>query len=203
MTIDHELEAKFYLQNLPAVRSRLLALDAECIFERILETNLRYDTPDLAMTKDHELLRLRQDFATRLTFKSPARIVEGVSQRQEIEIKVSDFATAQRLLNALGYQVTAIYEKYREAYQLNGLFVTLDEMPFGDFIEIEGEDVSTIQQGSELLGLNWETNITCNYLSLFDRIQEAFPGRFTQVTFEEFQDAKIKPEDFGVAPADR
>lgn len=42
------------------------------------------------------------------------------------------------LLQELGYVVSEVYEKYRTTYKLNVLQITLDEMPYGMFVEIEG-----------------------------------------------------------------
>ena len=75
--------------------------------------------------------------------------------RLELEVVVSDFATTQRLLEALGYQISLVYEKYRSIYELQRVHVTLDEMPFGAFVELEGPDGATIQAVAQRLGLDW------------------------------------------------
>ena len=33
-----------------------------------------------------------------------------------------------------------MYEKYREAFDLNDLEIVLDEMPYGNFVELEGNE---------------------------------------------------------------
>ena len=38
-----------------------------------------------------------------------------------------------RCWKSLGYVISMIYEKYRTTYELDGVLVTLDEMPCGDF----------------------------------------------------------------------
>ena len=46
---------------------------------------------------------------------------------------MGDFEAARRLLEALGYRLTVMYEKYRTTYHLRHLIVVLDEMPYGEF----------------------------------------------------------------------
>src|SRR3990172_1232689 len=133
-----ELEIKLYLNDLPAFRQRLEALGAKLVQLRVHEVNLRFDTPEGSLTRSLQVLRLRQDTAARLTYKGPGEDTGGVRARRELEFTVSDFEAARALLEALGYQVSLMYEKYRTTYDLDGVYVTLDEMPYGDFAEIEG-----------------------------------------------------------------
>ena len=142
---DHELEAKFCILRPQAIEERLQSLGAHLLHPRTFESNLRFDTPGLDLSRDKRLLRLRQDHTTRLTYKGPTRQDHGLSSRQEIEMDVSDFGTAQRILEALGYQVVVIYEKYRTTYELDHAHVTIDEMPYGIFVEIEGENPGCAQ----------------------------------------------------------
>ena len=97
---DQEMEAKFAIRDLAKIEQRLRELGAELAFPRVLETNLRFDTPDGALARARQVLRLRQDAGAVMTFKGPARAGESVSVRQEIEFQVSDFGAAQRLLEA-------------------------------------------------------------------------------------------------------
>ena len=197
-----ELEAKFYLRNLSVFPGRLEAAGAVIVRPRILETNLRFDTPDRDLNRKHQLLRLRMAHTATLTYKGSAKVVGGASQRQEIETEVVDFQAARALLEALGFQVSRVYEKYRTEYHLNGLMITLDELPFGDFIEIEGTEVAEIQEGANTLGLDWSANITDNYLMLLDRVMAFRELNFRDLTFENFRDLTIRAEDLGIRAAD-
>lgn len=200
--MTYELEAKFYISDLDAVRTRLEASGAALTHPRRLETNLRFDTPQEMLDQQKRLLRLRRDGAVRLTYKEPDVIVGGTSKRLELEVQVSDFDTMQAILEALGYVVTVIYQKYRAEYDLGGLSIALDEMPFGNFIEIEGERVEDIQAAAGQLGLNWEANIRQNYLILFNRLKNNHPFDFRDMTFENFADLAVNAGDLGVAAAD-
>ena len=130
-------------------------------------------------------------------------MIAGVIARREIEFAVSDFQSAQSLLETLGYQVSLMYEKYRTTYTLDGLQITLDEMPYGHFTEIEGSDTSAIHQAAENLDLSWEARIPESYTSLFDLLKEKLALTFRDLSFTNFADLKITAEDLGVVPADQ
>lgn len=197
-----ELEAKFYLRNPSVFPTKLASIGAQIVHPRILEINLRFDTPEGDLDRQNKLLRLRKAHTVTLTYKGAAKNLGGASQRQEIETEVGDFETTSALLTALGYQVSRIYEKYRTEYRLNRLIITLDELPYGDFIEIEGPDVGEIQQMADRLGLDWSANIAVNYLILLDRVKAYRELAFRDLTFENFKDLSITADDLRITPAD-
>ena len=120
-----ELEVKFYLDDLPSLEDRLKQLGARLVQKRVYESNLRFDTPDGDLTRSYQVLRLRQDTEARLTYKGPALNQGGVRARREIEFTVSDFKEARALLEALGYIISMIYEKYRATYELDGVLAVI------------------------------------------------------------------------------
>lgn len=199
---DQEMEAKFAIRDLAKIERRLRDLGAELAFPRVLETNLRFDTPDFSLSRARQVLRLRQDAGAVMTFKGPARAGEAVSVRQEIEFQVSDFAAARRLLEALGYEVAVIYEKYRTTYHLDELAITLDEMPFGSFIEIEGPGAEAIQKAAADLDLDWDARSSASYLGLFDLLRTSRGLSARHLTFEELQGVQASPEEYGMRFAD-
>ncbi len=200
--MDQEIEVKYYLQDLAAFRQRLLSAGAFLTQPRVKEINLRFDTPQRDLSQKAQVLRLRQDEAAHLTFKGPGALEGGVLSRQEIEFEVSDFAAARRFLEALGYRVFTTYEKIRENFTLAGVQVSLDEMPFGNFTELEGPNPEAIRKLAESLGLAWERRIAMSYLELFARLKARLALPFDDLTFEAFRDLTIRPEDLGAQPAD-
>lgn len=189
-----ELEVKFFVPTLEPVHIRLQALGARLEQARVHEVNLRFDTPAGDLQRAHQVLRLRQDIASHLTFKGPTQIQEGIQQRQELELTVSDFAVARALLEALGYQVVWVYEKYRQVYALEVASVALDETPLGYFVEIEGPDSASIQAAAKCLNLNWEARILESYAALFERARTAYGFTFRDLRFENFTHLRITPE---------
>jgi adenylate cyclase class 2 len=201
-TNDQESEVKYYISDLPALERRLQSLGAQLVQPRVHEINLRFDVADGELVKTGQVLRLRQDSEARLTYKGPSQTEEGVRVRQEIEFIVSDHRAARAFLEALGYHVSMGYEKYRTSYDLGGAHVVLDEMPYGDFTEIEGPDPAIIQAVNQRLGLDWETRVPESYTVLFELLREKLGLPFTDLTFENFQQLSISPADLDVRPAD-
>ena len=184
---DHlEVEVKFFVSEPEALRRRLLA-EADLVAPRIFETNLRYDNAGRDLVRRSCLLRLRRDRECRLTFKSKADDGGGQFKvHRELEVAVGDGDTMHAILQALGYTVVQRYEKWREAFAWDDVLVCLDTMPFGDFVEIEG-DGSGIREAARRLGLAWETRILDNYLRIFDLLRRKAGLPFTDVTFDNFQ----------------
>jgi adenylate cyclase class 2 len=199
---DRELEVKFYVSDLRLLEQRLIRLKAELVQPRTHEINLRFDTPKGDLSRAFQVLRLRQDSAARLTYKGPARVESGVRSRQEIEFVVSDFDAARALLEALGYQVVMIYEKYRSMYNLGQVHVTLDVLPYGDFVEIEGPDPESIREVNDRLGLDWEARAPESYVMLFDRLRREMNLPFQDLAFENFKNLDIPEHIFGLRAAD-
>lgn len=198
----HEIEVKFYVEAVSPIATRLDALGAVQVQARIHEYNLRFDTPTASLTRQSKVLRLRRDSASHLTFKGPGALVDGVSQRQEIEFTLDDFESARAFLQALGYQVSMVYEKYRAVYRLETALVTLDELPFGHFVEIEGPDGATIQQVCARLSLNWGARIIDSYAALFYAVRHALGINSHHLTFDVFSGVQVTPSHLGVQPAE-
>ena len=199
---DQELEVKFYLSRPEQLQARLEDLGARLEQPPTHEINLRFDTPELDLLKSGRLLRLRQDHAAHVTYKGPGRIEGGARLRQELEFISSHFATARALFEALGYEVMMMYEKQRSAYALGAVLVTLDEMPYGNFAEIEGPDGASIKHAAMQLGLDWQRRILDSYTMLFDQARQSLHLTFRDLSFENFAGLEVPPEALGVLPAD-
>jgi len=198
-----ETEAKFYVSDLERIRRRLQALETSLIQERVLEINLRFDLPGGRLRSEGRVLRLRQDTQTRLTYKGASENRQGVLDRTEIEFSVSDFEKAKQFLEALGYQPLFYYEKYRTTCELAGCHIMLDELPYGTFVEIEGETIEAIQYAAEKLALKWECAIPASYHVLFDRLCRKYPSLDpATLSFAALQGINVTAEDLSVRAAD-
>ena len=197
-----ETEVKFYVNDLSQVEMRLRELKAHLIQARVHEINLRFDTPNSDLRKELKVLRLRNDTEAKFTFKGPNdERNDGVLSRKEIEFSVSSFDAAKDFLEALGFTVIAFYEKYRTTYELKDVHVMLDELPYGNFVEIEGENANTLRTVAELLGLNWESAVNAGYLVLFDHIAIKYKLALGQLSFEALKGLSIRGEDMSIVPA--
>jgi adenylate cyclase class 2 len=201
-TNDQEIEIKLLLKNRITFEERLLAAGAVLASPRVHELNLRFDTPDWDLSAGRRVLRLRQDSRAVLTYKGPAAAGEEVAVRTEIETEVTDFAAAQRILEALGYRIIATYEKYRTTYHWQGLIVVLDEMPYGDFVEIEGPDAASLEAAAAHFGLNWSARSMLSYLGLFDAYAKSHGLQNKFLSFEALKNRSITPADLGLIYAD-
>lgn len=197
-----ETEAKFYVQDLKKIESRLQAMEPHLIQARVLETNLRFDLPDARLRSEGRVLRLRQDTEARLTYKSASINEQGVLSRREIEFTVEDFEKARQFIEALGYQKLIYYEKYRTTYDLDNCHVMLDELPYGNFVEIEGETVESIQAVANKLNLNWNTATATSYHALFEHIKQKMDLQFQDISFENFAGIKVTNRELDVAVSD-
>jgi adenylate cyclase class 2 len=173
-----EVELKYIGADLGEVRRRLIEAGARLEGERKLETNAVFDDAEESLRRGEKLLRLRN--GDELTVKIPVED-EKYKSRREITVHVAD-GPIEEVLAGLGYRPTWRYEKYREGWGLDGMFVTLDEMPFvGPVVEIEG-DRERIDHTAERLGLSDVPTSTGNYRSLYDqyaRDKGLEPGEMT------------------------
>ena len=199
---DQEIEIKLYLSDMPAFRRRVEEQGAILIEARLHEVNLRYDTPDGELTRKAQVLRLRQDKAAHLTYKGKGDTSGEVYTRREIEFTVGDFQSARAFLEALGYVINLMYEKFRTTYKLDEVLITLDEMPFGNFSELEGPDAESIHGVANKLGVNWNARIAESYTSLFANLKETKGLSFRDLAFENFKGIAVSHQDLGVQTAD-
>ncbi len=197
-----ELELKYYVNDLTRLQTQVQALGAVCDQERVLEINLRFDRPDYSLSKNGQALRLRYDTQARLTFKGPSQAQEGIRLRQEIEFVASDYQAAREFLLALGFQVVLIYEKYRTGYKLGDVHILLDELPYGNFVEIEGPDPAQIREINDRLGLNFDRRVEESYTVLFERLRDQLRLTIRDLVFEGFAQVPITAADLDVQPAD-
>lgn len=200
--MEQEIEVKFYLSDPAALRQKLFANAAKLLDERVFELNLRFDTPDRLLSLTGQVLRLRKDSRNRVTYKNNSRMEGGVLVRTEIETEVADFMAMKHVFEELGYEVFSSYEKYRETFLLDDVTVSIDEMPYGTFTELEGPSAEAIHTLSDKLGLRWQAGIPSSYMLLLAQLNEKLKLDVTDLTFEVFRYLHVTPEDLGVEPAD-
>lgn len=200
--MEQEIEVKFLLSDPAGYRQKLLENAALLKENRIFELNLRFDTPDGHLSQTGQVLRLRKDSNNRITYKSDSRLEDGVLVRTEIETEVADFLSMKHVLEALGYEVFSTYEKYRETFYLDDIIVSIDELPYGTFTELEGPSVELIHQLAVKLGLRWEASIPGSYMYLLAKVNESLTLELNDLTFAVFKDLHITPKDLGAEPAD-
>ncbi len=140
-----EIEKKYRLtpNQRKQVVSRLPGIGATRVAEEF-EENTLYDGESIDI--EHSVLRLRRvgEKGT-LTFKERFPTQSDIKHQQEEETSVGDPEAMASILDAIGFTPILIYEKRRETWAVDGAEVMIDELPFGLFMEIEGDE-STIRE---------------------------------------------------------
>lgn len=182
-----EVEVKFWVDDLVGMRQRVLEAGGVLHHPRVYERNIRYDNAWKGLARQDKLLRLRQDSRNVITFKGPAQNVDvaQVKIREELEIEVDDFDTAAAILQRLNFEPVQVYEKYRETFQLGPVEVVLDEMPYGNFLELEGDEEGIVAAAHHL-GLDWSKRILANYLYLLALVNQHYGLEIADLTFANF-----------------
>ena len=103
------------------------------------EVNTIYSGETLDLGRS--VLRLRQ-IGKRgiLTYKERFPTRSDIKHQREDETEVSDPEATELILDALGFTPALVYEKRRETWRLGKTEIVIDELPFGLFMEIEGEE---------------------------------------------------------------
>jgi adenylate cyclase class 2 len=100
-----------------------------------------------------QVLRLRRvGGAAIFTYKERHESQSAIKHQREDETRVEDAAALDAILDALGYRPALVYEKRRATWHVCQTEVLLDELPFGLFVEIEGEE-DDIKEVENLLEL--------------------------------------------------
>ncbi|HYO79918.1 MAG TPA: class IV adenylate cyclase, partial [Bryobacteraceae bacterium] len=131
-----ETEVKIRIGDADSARRTIVGAGFEEIRPRIFEGNDVFDLPGDQLRNSGQLLRVRQTGDTgTITWKGV--VSTGVHKsRPELETAIGKPAAMSAILEALGYQRTFRYEKYRTEFASSATVgtITLDETPIGNFL---------------------------------------------------------------------
>jgi len=107
------------------------------------EVNALYSNS--ALDLEGAILRLRR-IGNRaiLTFKKRFSSPSPIKRQLEEETEVEDGDVMARILDRLGFKPSLIYEKRRETWKHQSTEIAIDELPFGWFMEIEGDEADIV-----------------------------------------------------------
>lgn len=163
-----ETEIKLRVNGAAEARSHLEQHGFTVSRDRVFEANAVYDTSDLKLRKQGQLLRLRATGdQTLLTWKGP-ELTGKHKSRPETEVGIDDFSQFTEILGHLGFEVSFRYEKFRTEFREasgDGI-ATLDETPIGNFLELEGAP-EWIDRTAGTLGFTPDQYITASYGGLY------------------------------------
>lgn len=166
-----ETEVKVSVSSFLKIKEKLVKMKAKEVLD-VHEKNVIYDTSAGDLREEDVGLRLRCEKdrengscrAITVTLKGPKR--KGiVKERLEFEVQVSSFRKAHEILCALGFRKALIYEKMREKWMIGKTEICLDTLPFGKYVEIEG-DMEGISGTAGKLGFREKQFVTSNYFEL-------------------------------------
>ena len=180
--MPHEVEIKFLVSDLAALRAKLRAAEFREVTPRTHEMNVLYDLPGQALRSRGELVRIRKygDLWT-LTHKAPGAAGKHKA-RVETETELKDGNALERIFQSLGLDEIFRYEKYRSEWSDGQGDVVLDETPIGNVAEIEGPP-EWIDAVAVKLGISERDYITKSYAQLFEEWRQRTGSRAKEMTF--------------------
>lgn len=102
-----------------------------------------------ALAVGSRILRLRRVGGRAiLTLKERLPSAAPIKHQREDETEIKDADAMHAILVGLGFMPVLVYEKRRETWLLGSVEIVLDELPFGLFMEIEGneDEINDIEQ---------------------------------------------------------
>jgi adenylate cyclase, class 2 len=183
-----EIELKFSVTDVRALRSAADTLGFKLVTERTFETNVLYDSPDRQLRLRKQILRLRH-YGQRctVTHKRQAEGGDGdlrYKTRIESESVVEDCDALAEIFVQLGYGPVFRYEKFRTEWKMDQGHLVLDETPIGIWAELEGPP-AWIDTMLEQLCIAPELRTTESYGRLFLRWKEETANLAENLTFDE------------------
>lgn len=149
MAIEIEKKYRIDKKKLVELTARLGSLGAKFSYETFEENYLHKGG---LLDGRAAVLRLRKtDLRTTLTYKEKVPTENDFKHQIEFETEVSDVEATEHIIGKLGYKLSVVYEKHRKSWHLDNVEVVLDELPFGYYMEIEGE-IDDILKAEKLLG---------------------------------------------------
>ncbi len=176
-----EIEKKYRLSEAQKrfVLNALQELGAEFVGEDF-EENILYSSGMLAET--FAVLRVRKTHGkTILTYKKRVQNEFNIKHQIEHETEVSNAEELEKIIESLGFHKFVVYEKRRKTWNFRAVEIVLDELPFGEFMEIEGA-ITAIAEAEMLLDIEDFETEHATYPALTmqfgAKVGEIFEARF-------------------------
>jgi adenylate cyclase, class 2 len=165
-----EVEVKVPVKDPQIMKEIIVKAGAVLVRDRHFESNTLYDYADRSLSASGCLLRIRElPEGGLLTFKGKVVPHEKFKTRPEAETMCADSQSAKNILHNLGLRAFFRYQKYREEYSLFDALICLDELPFGFYLEIEGEP-AFIDLVTKKLELDPDTFSKRSYAAIYSEI---------------------------------
>lgn len=184
-----EKELKFLVTDLEELVKSLLKNGAE-VLNRSKEKTIRLDTADMTLEKRGVFIRVRAGSKNTITLKEKIGEDTTVRQRKETEFEIEDVDKMAYILEKIGLNYVRIMEKYRLNLKYKGAVLSIDEMPFGLYLEIEGEE-EQINNIAVELGYSLDNKILGTYWDIFEDHKKETGETGTNIVFSENFGSKL------------
>lgn len=150
MSVEIEKKYRIDASDREAIIAMLTEANAQFL-GREFEENTIYSNDNLR--ESGAIVRIRKtDQRSILTFKRRIENVSDVKQQIEHETDIADADSMRTIITELGLKPVLVYEKYRDTWKFRSVEIVLDELPFGEYMEVEGS-ITAIKEAEILLGL--------------------------------------------------
>lgn len=164
-----EVEYKFFVDDKESL-IKILDRKTKNKKPRQYQSSVMFDNPAGLMQVTDGRIRVRtlgKSGNKVLTYKKPLPPKNGAKREIEYEISFQDpNGQIEKILEAMEFTPTTSYERYQTSWEINGVHVTLDEYPYADIIEIEGEK-ERIERLAKELGFDTRKGLTKPVDTLF------------------------------------
>ena len=148
MAIETEKKYRLTDAQREVVLKNLADIGAEYKGEDFEENVLFYGG---VLAEKQAVLRLRRiKEKTILTFKERIQDDFEIKRHTEFETEIENFDEMAKIFESLGFYRSMIYEKRRKTWHFREVEIVLDELSFGNFMEIEGS-ITAIKEAEILL----------------------------------------------------
>ena len=161
MSIDQEIEVKFFPIEISKMQERLKATGATLKTPlRLMRRKVYGGEANPSMDCSYGRVRDEGGVIT-MSAKYSAKN-NSINSQREAQISVGDFEGAAQVLECFGLNPTDYQENRRETWEFaDGTLVELEEWPdLPAYLEIEGPGVDSLQEVASALGLDWDDHLT-------------------------------------------
>lgn len=171
--MQSEIEVKFLAIDQDEIRKKLKDLGGVC--EQPMRLMRRAIIENDGMKAKDGYLRVRDEGdKVTMTYKQFDSL--SVDGAKEIEITVSDFESAVKLLTQIDLPYRSFQESKRETWKLEDVEVVLDEWPWlKPYLEIEGESEERLKIVATQLGFDWQN-------AVFGDVMAAYRAEYPHLT---------------------
>jgi adenylate cyclase class 2 len=175
----NETEVKIAIQDPEEICRQILAMGGVPKHPREFEDNVLLELDGDRLARAGRILRIRRvGDKSVLTVKSPVQDSladssaslpqKGYKVRRETEVDVSDARELLHALQDVGFTLAWRYQKWRRSFSYEGVEILVDEIPWGAYLEIEGEPEG-IDRAARALGFWREHYEVASYRELHER----------------------------------